>query len=186
MTAKRPHSSRQPRAKLWLRIVIALFALILLLLGAVSLLNARAVNVYNEASASLSNNLKAAAQPQADIDKLLASQQQVDALFTDAEQSARLLLPATKDSIAHNAQLSRQLSKALTQQQQIDNPGAQQNGANADKLNRHSSQQQQGLSQEQRQQVEEMLKRNQELQNANPQPSARPSTQPSPGQVKPW
>ncbi|AKV55440.1 cell surface elastin binding protein EbpS [Bifidobacterium actinocoloniiforme DSM 22766] len=176
----------EPRATFRLRVILGVLALALLVVSGIALWNAQAVSSYNQASAALSENLSQAAKPTADASKLKVAQGQVDDLFGQAGQGRAILLPGTRQAIDRNAALSRQLTAALDQLDQQQSNGSQaQQGQNASGAKRKQSQEQQGLSDEQRRKVEEMLKRNQDLQSAAPAPTSKPSS-PSGQQAKPW
>ncbi|RBP99941.1 DUF6466 family protein [Bifidobacterium xylocopae] len=187
MSGERIKATRQPgKAGLSTRLFLGALAVILLALGGLGLWNTQAVSSYNQASANLEQNLAEAAKPAADITKLKASQGQVDELFHQAQEGKALLLPATRRAIEHNAALSGDLTRALSRQDHLNKQGGRdRQGRSADSLNRKKAQERQGLDEEQRKKVEEMLKHNQDLQSPSPAPSSNPSGG-SGGQSKPW
>ncbi|BDR52744.1 hypothetical protein KIM372_06510 [Bombiscardovia nodaiensis] len=179
--------SRKPvaRAPRVVRLALALIALLAVCVGLLALWNARATSTYNQASTSLTANLKAASQETVNLAKLTQSQLQVDTLFADAQRGKQLILPSTRRSIEHNAHLSQELTEALRKAataQEQESAKTSQPQETPDQQGRGSN----GLTQEQRQAIDDMLKRNQELQNANPLPSNQPSNKPGDHTAKPW
>ena len=101
------------RAKcpLWARIVLACGAVLLLLVAGVAAVNLSASITFNQATASLNANIKAAQDESADITTLKAQQQQTDAQFAETGRMRTLLLPQVKDAIDTNASISSELTK---------------------------------------------------------------------------
>ena len=101
------------RAKcpLWARIVLACGAVLLLLVAGVAAVNLSASITFNQATASLNANIKAAQDESTDITTLKAQQQQTDAQFDEAGRMRTLLLPQVKDAIDTNASISSELTK---------------------------------------------------------------------------
>lgn len=186
MSIRHTPSKPKTRVPLALRILLGLLALLIVCAGFFSLWNAHAVKSYNQASTSLTDNLKAARQPQIDVDKLVHAQQQVDTLFYEAQQGSFVLLPTVRQHIAHNAEISQAFTQALVQEQSKTQPNKNSKQLSEQHSTEKKDQDSQGLTPEQRQQVEDLLKRNQDLQNANPQPSNAPSKSSSNKQTKPW
>jgi hypothetical protein len=185
MRIRKSGTKKKSKAPLALRLFICALAAVTLLIGSASIWNAHIVNSYNEASASLTNNLAAVKQPKTDIKKLTTSQQQVDSRFREMESNTVLLIPSVREAVEYNAHISHSFTNALLQEQEKSksnntSPNSPQQGANND------SEKKQGLTPEQQQQVEEMLKRNQELQNENPQTNHPNTKKKSEQQTKPW
>ena len=103
------------RAKcpLWARIVLACGAVLLLLVAGVAAVNLSASITFNQATASLNANIKAAQDESTDITTLKAQQQQTDAQFREAGAAGMLLLPNVRTSIEHNAEVSAKLTESI-------------------------------------------------------------------------
>ena len=103
------------RAKcpLWARIVLACGAVLLLLVAGVAAVNLSASITFNQATASLNANIKAAQDESTDIATLKAQQQQTDAQFREAGAAGMLLLPNVRTSIEHNAEVSAKLTESI-------------------------------------------------------------------------
>lgn len=157
----------RPRAPLGVRIALVVVAVLALCLASLSGLNLIAAVRFNQATATLNANLATARKSDADLDALRASQQQVDAQFAQAGSFGFLLLPSIRQSIATNAQASRQAStrirtriaeqKGLTQDKQATTSTDGGNGSDADGAKASGT-----LSEAQKKQVEELLKANQQ------------------------
>lgn len=80
------------RAKcpLWTRIVLACGAVLLLLVAGVAAVNLSASITFNQATASLNANIKAAQDESTDITTLKAQQQQTDAQFAEAGRMRKI------------------------------------------------------------------------------------------------
>ena len=111
------------RAKcpLWARIVLACGAVLLLLVAGVAAVNLSASITFNQATASLNANIKAAQDESTDITTLKAQQQQTDAQFDEAGRMRTLLLPQVKGH-CFIAAVSRFRLSALTFVQFFDRP----------------------------------------------------------------
>jgi hypothetical protein len=177
------------RAPLAVRVALAVLAVLLAAVAAACILNITAVRSYNQATQSLDTNLKSAAAPNTDLDALKTRQQQTDAQFNDAGAFGLLLLPQVKSAIHTNSQISKTLTTRTSQEIVRQQAAGQANvNGTAGKGKLGNGKQSDGLSQEQRDKVEAMLKANQ--QSASPddtQPSGNPAT-PNPGSsaVRPW
>lgn len=152
------------RASLAVRITLVSLAVLALCAAGVAGVNLIAVTQFNQATAALHSNLTEANTSTTDLDALSASQQQTDAQFQDAGALSFLLLPQLKQSIETNAQVSRQLSQRTQQQIDKRNELAQDSGqqATSDDAESSSAKNTAGLSDEQKKQVEELLKANQQ------------------------
>ncbi len=164
-TGDSAHSEElRPRASLAVRITLVVLAVVALCMATVTGLNLIAATRFNQATAALNSNLTDASKDDTDLDALSAAQQQTDAQFQDAGAFGFLLLPQLRQSIETNAEISRQLSQR-TQQRIVEQKGLAQsdeeqttsdNGGNADAKTGGA------LSDEQKKQVEELLKANQQ------------------------
>lgn len=177
------------RAPLVVRVALAVLAVLLAAVAAACILNITAVRSYNQATQSLDANLKSAAAPNTDLDALKTRQQQTDAQFNDAGAFGLLLFPQVKSAIHTNSQISKTLTTRTSQEIVRQQAAGQANvNGTAGKGKLGNGKQSDGLSQEQRDKVEAMLKANQ--QSASPsdtQPSGNSAT-PNPGSsaVRPW
>lgn len=164
----------QARASLAVRIMMIVAAVMALAFAMLAGLNISASARFNQATASLNANLKQATNSSADLSALNASQQQTDAQFEDAARLDIALLPQLRQAIAANATVSAELTKRigreLAAQQGTDTNNG--NSGNAeiegatikDSKNSNGS----GLTDEQKKQVEELLKANQQSTDTNP------------------
>ncbi|KAA8829224.1 cell surface protein [Bifidobacterium myosotis] len=135
--------------------------------AAVAVVNLAATMRFNQATASLTANIKAAQDPSTDADTLSARQQQTDAQFAEAGRMRALLMPQVRDAIDANTAVSSQLTTITLKQAQLQQDGA---GA-SDATNRQTTsgasgsrnrKQSDGLTEEQRKKVEELMKANQQ------------------------
>ncbi len=170
-----PHAHTvKARASLAIRVIMAVIAVAALAFAVLAGLNISASARFNQATTSLNRNLKQASQDDADLDALNASQQQTDAQFEDVARLNIALLPQLRQAIAANATVSAELTKRIGQelaaQRGTDttngNSGsAETEGATTkDSKNSNGS----GLTDEQKKQVEELLKANQQSTDTNP------------------
>ena len=150
----------QARASLAIRIVMIAIAVIALAFAVLTGLNISASARFNQATASLNSNLKQAARSDADLDALNASQQQTDAQFEDAARLNLALLPQLREAISANAAVSSKLTQRIKQELAAQQGG---NGTKDSTANDTS-----GLTDEQKKQVEELLKANQQSTDTNP------------------
>ena len=154
------------RAKcpLWARIVLACGAVLLLLVAGVAAVNLSASITFNQATASLNANIKAAQDESTDITTLKAQQQQTDAQFDEAGRMRTLLLPQVKDAIDTNASISSELTKITLKQAEAQNSGSDSGQAQSAQQSENSSSNAKkggALTDEQKKQVEELMKANQ-------------------------
>lgn len=158
------------RASLPVRIVLAVLAAAVLGVGGFACLNLMAVGQFNQATATLTRNIKAAAKEDADLATLEASQQQTDAQFEDAAAFDAVLLPDVRSSIATNTEVSRKLT-ALIKQRLAEQQGTNDSGGSGGSSNGDSgaaTDQSQGkddgpaLTDQQKAQIEQLLKANQQ------------------------
>ncbi|NMM99941.1 cell surface protein [Bifidobacterium sp. DSM 109958] len=187
---RRPHTP--PRAPLGVCVLVAVLAAAALAGAAWSGLVVLTAHRYDEATASLSANLEAASKDDADLDRLAAAQRRTDALFEQARSLSAVMPSSVSGPLAANADVSRRLS-AL-----IDAALAEQRGGSSssesqgdDQSGNDGTQTEQGLSEEQRRQVDELLEGNRQLATSSPTAmstqSADPTSAPSEQSgVKPW
>lgn len=195
MTGKQ-HGNRRndarPRAPMAVRAVLIALSVVSALGAGWAGVNAVAVRGYDAATASLMRNLEAASKDDADLDRLGAAQQQTDAQFADAGALAPVLLPSVRGPIDTNAEISKRLTALIAEAkaQQNGTGTTSTDGSEVQGADRQQSQEEQGLSDEQRKKVDELLQQNQQLATASPSPSASSSTSTSaPGEQsasKPW
>ena len=158
------------RASLPVRIVLAVLAAAVLVVGGFACLNLMAVGQFNQATATLTRNIKAAAKEDADLATLEASQQQTDAQFEDAAAFDAVLMPDVRSSIETNTEVSRELTalikQRLAEQQGTNNSGGSGGSSNGD--SGAATDQSQGktdgpaLTDQQKAQIEQLLKANQQ------------------------
>ena len=129
------------RAKcpLWTRIVLACGTVLLLLVAGVAAVNLSASITFNQATASLNANIKAAQDESTDITTLKAQQQQTDAQFNEAGRMRTLLLPQVKDAIDTNASISSELTKITLKQAEAQNSGSDSGQAQSAQQSENSS-----------------------------------------------
>ena len=187
-------TGRQARASLSVRIILGVAAAVMLIVAALATVNLRATVVYNQATQTLTADLKAMERDNPDLNALNLKQQQTDAQFKDAASLSSLLLPDIKSSIEHNTAVSQALSEqikaALNRQQ---NGGS---GSNATPKSGSSSSPSTpsgtdtgGLTKEQRQKIEQLLQGNQQQSSSDSSSSSSSSTSKPSGEstnTKPW
>lgn len=130
-----------------------------------SITNLKAESTYNSATKSLINNIKASKKVDADREILLVSQKQVDDQFNEAKSPYTILLPHIKNSIEHNALISKRLTRFL--QKQIDedkkNTDSSTQSNYNDRNQKNNLRDKSGnssLSDSQKKKVEDLLKQN--------------------------
>lgn len=185
--------SATAKAPLAVRVTLIILAILAALAACWAGANMLAVRGYDEATASLTRNLEAASKDDADLDQLAASQQQTDAQFADAGALGPLLAPTVRGSIATNTDVSKRLTALIAEARAKQSGGSgtsSVDGSETQNADRQQSQEEQGLSDEQRKKVDELLQQNQQLASASPTPSASSSSSSSaPGEQnasKPW
>lgn len=117
-------------------------------------------------TSQLNGNLKAASKDDADLSTLSALQQKADARFADAAAWSALLLPQVKNVIDTNASVSATLTERINaqlQKQQNTETSNAQTAPGSDGNAKQSG----GLTQEQRKQVDDLLKSNQQSNSQN-------------------
>ncbi|RSX53132.1 cell surface protein [Bifidobacterium goeldii] len=170
-------SARTARAGLPARICIGVLAVCCLCGGVIAAVNLTSVNTFNQATQQLTRNLKTLDDASADLDALAAKQQQVDAQFADASSPAVLLLPQVKQSIATNAAISQELTADIAARLREQRGDTSATAANTSSANTDSadSKSHDGLTQEQRDKVDELLKANQQSTPSGSSPSSTKS-----------
>lgn len=156
-TASKPSTKRAP---LGVRIMLAAFAVLAIAFAVVAGMNLAAQRQYDAATQTLTENLETASRNDADLKQLLTSQRELDARFANITGTSAVLLPQISENAAYNAQVSKQLTDLV--QQQVDADAAkndsQQSGQHGEQPKSLDS-----LTEEQRRQVEELLRSNEEL-----------------------
>ncbi len=187
-TAGKPSTKR---ASLGVRIMLAAFAVLSIAFAVLAGVNIAAQRQYDAATQTLTENLETASRNDADLKQLLTSQQELDARFANITGKSAVLLPQISESTTYNAQVSKQLTDLV--QQQVDADAAkndsQQSGQHGEQPKSLDS-----LTEEQRKQVEELLRSNEELgksedstNESNGGQGEGENDSPSrPSNVKPW
>ncbi|MBW3091567.1 cell surface protein [Bifidobacterium sp. 82T10] len=157
--------ARRARAGLPVRIMLGALAALALAVTVLAAVNLRAVTAFNQATSSLHEHIAAARSDTPDWSKLSAVQEQTDAQFDEAEAADAVLLPGIRESIAANAAVSDQLTALVKQHlaaQQGGDGNAGDNGAAGTDKQGQSSDSSGALTDEQRKQVEDLLKANEQ------------------------
>ncbi|KFI94919.1 DUF6466 family protein [Bifidobacterium stellenboschense] len=167
MSARNDDSKPAARAPMGVRVLLAVLAVLALCVAGVAGVNLVAVMRYNQATAALNENLKTAGKSDADLDALSAGQQQTDAQFQDAGALSFLLVPSVKQSIRQNQQVSKKLTTRTTkevakQKGDSDADGRTGDGTGSGTGASKNAKKGGGLTAKQKQQVEELLKANQQ------------------------
>ena len=149
-----------------------------------------------EAESALENaNLKLAVKNDADLDALKASQQQTDAQFEDAARLDAVLLPQLRQAIGSNTRVSAELTKRIEQElakQRGENNDTNSNGTSGELEgavtdSKDSRKNDGGLTDEQKKQVEDLLKANQPSTDTNPSTNTQTDKgSRKPQTSKPW
>ena len=160
-------SSAPRRGPLWLRILLGLAVAVALGVVVICAVNIRAVTTYNQATQSLQSNLAAAKKTNVDLDSLALRQQQTDAEYDDASRWTELQLPGVRSSIEANASLSRTLTSRINSAIDAQNASGQSQQGQTSNGTQSGSQTGQGsdsdgLTEEQRNKINELLKANQQ------------------------
>lgn len=180
---------RIARVSMPIRIAMAVAAALLLAAAALAAVNLFALGSYNQATQSLSQNLKSADDRNVDLNMLRLQQAQTDAQFDAAGAAKALLLPNIANDIVTNTRISATFSDRIRQEinHQSSKSSTGSGGGTQGSLGNGAaanSKANGGLTQKQRQQVEQLLKSNQ----ATSQPNMNTTNAPTPtnGTVKPW
>lgn len=183
------------RGPLWVRVMLVMLAVASLAAAGAAVVNLSAAARYNEATATLRANIKLAGQDDADLTTLEASQQQTDDQFGQSGPLDVLLLPGLKASLDTNREISRQLTQRISQElaaQRGQTDGSSDTSVSPQDTkgtaNSEDSPKKGGaLTENQKRQVEELLKANQQ---STPAPETTTQQQPAEGNrtqtTKPW
>ena len=170
--------------RLRVHLILAGLALVAALAGAWGLINVKAIATYNEGTHTLSTNVRQAQNPQADPASIKALQDQAEHLFAQVERPGPLILPQTRQAAqanrAANAALTRRTER-LFKKQKADKAQDRRNGSGKDSSP--------GLTKQQKAEVEDLLKRNQQQTEPSVSPTPTGKTSDNKGQgknIKPW
>lgn len=170
-----------------LRIVLIMAAAAAIIVAAFCAVNLSAIATYNQATQSLSENIKHFQSPSADLDMLKTRQQQTNEQFTDAGALRLFLLPSVKRPVEANAEVSdtltQRINAALDEQTKSK---AANSGGSASGSSTPRNSQQQSLTDEQRKQVEELLQSNEQSSKASNGTDDAQRSGNTDGTVKPW
>ncbi|MBT1172289.1 cell surface protein [Bifidobacterium sp. MA2] len=159
------------RASLPVRVALIVLAVLALVAAGLAGANLVTVGRFNQATATLTRNIKAIAKEDADLSTLKASQQQTDAQFEDAAALRAVLLPSIRASLETNTEVSHRLTELIEQrlaEQQgggsSGSGGASDDATGAATDNQRNNRQSDGsgLTDAQKAQVEQLLKSNQQ------------------------
>lgn len=156
--------SGSARAPLAVRVAMVVIAVVMAAAAAWAAINLYAAVSCNDAARTLEQNVSDASQDAADLEMLRIRQQQVDDQLDDMQLFSALLLPQIRHAVEGNLNTSRQLTQRTqeeidrqqqggTDDQQADQPI---DGQDAEELLSGG-----GLTEEQRQRIEELLQSNQ-------------------------
>ena len=156
--------TRGARAPLAVRVAMVVIAVVMAAAAAWAAINLYAAVSCNDAARTLEQNVSDASQDAADLEMLRIRQQQVDDQLDDMQLFSALLLPQIRHAVEGNLDTSRQLTQRTqeeidrqqqggTDDQQADQPI---DGQDAEELLSGG-----GLTEEQRQRIEELLQSNQ-------------------------
>lgn len=155
--------SRSARAPLAVRVSMVVIAVVMAAAAAWTAINLYAAVSCNDAARTLEQNVSDASQDAADLEMLRIRQQQVDDQLDDMQLFSALLLPQIRHAVEGNLDTSRQLTQRtqeeIDRQQQggTDDQQAESiDGRDAEELLSGG-----GLTEEQRQRIEELLQSNQ-------------------------
>lgn len=188
-----PTSNRVPRAPLPVRIILVVVAVLFTVACAFAAVNLASLSQYNQATKTLNANIQQAKEQNADLNTLLVSQQQTDAQFDEANALRSVLLPALREAIDGNAELSSTLTTRIQAQVEAQSEAANASDSSAEDQS-DADANKSGLTDAQKQQVEELLRNNQTAANdgettdtsTSKDASSDDSTQNSSDQAKPW
>lgn len=185
------HHTKRARVPLGVRIALIVTAVLLLAAAGVTAVNLSAVLAFNQATASLSANLKAAQDTSTDVTTLNAQQQQTDAQFAEAGQMRAVLLPQIRDAIDTNASISSKLTKITLKQAEVQQNGESsqaQAAQQSDSSSKSNAKKGGALTEEQKKQVEELMKANQQSTDtqSNTKSEQKTSQNKGNGTTKPW
>ncbi|MCO6558280.1 MAG: cell surface protein [Bifidobacterium sp.] len=157
---------RQAMVSLPVRIAMGVLAVIFLIIAGVLLANMTAIDTYNQATASLNASVEYSKKPDADPQRLKAQLDQANAQFDQARRMGILLAPNTKELINVNSDISGKLTtstkrKIASSEGNGNGTGGKGTKGKGSKSSNSGNGNNQGLTDEQRKQVEETLKANQ-------------------------
>lgn len=164
-------AGRAPRAGLPVRVLCAAAAVLALGVAAVGVVNLRAADAFSQATSRLKENIAAVAGETPDYDRLATLQGQVDAQFADAGAAGVLLLPSLRADIAANADVSQRLTRLIEAELAGSDDGSSSDDATSDGSGSDGSgddgddsanSADDGLTDEQRRQIEELLASNEQ------------------------
>ena len=157
-------AGRVPRAGLPVRILCVVVAMLASGVAAAGVVNLRAADAFSQATTRLSEDIAAVAGETPDYGRLATVQEQVDAQFADAGAAGVLLLPSLRADIAANADVSRRLTERIAAELAGSDDGssdaAASNDGSGDDGGDSADSADDGLTDEQRRQVEELLEAN--------------------------
>lgn len=182
-------ASSHPIASLRVRVGLGVAAVVLILLAGVILLNLKAIDTYNQATTSLNASIEYAKKPDADQQQLKARLDQTKAQFEQAKRLSILLPSDTKKTIDFNQRISQKLTTAaerkLTKvQADAKNPNNRNVGTGSQAPSSGQNGET-GLTEEQRKQVEDVLKANTNKSGVADGKKSQPNDGKA-ASVKPW
>nr|WP_221339819.1 DUF6466 family protein [Bifidobacterium felsineum] len=191
MSASDTTPAFRARVSLGVRIALIIAAIVLVAVAGIAAANLSAAAKFNQATSTLNANIKAAQQESTDITTLHAQQQQTDAQFAEAGQMRAVLLPQIRDAIDANASISSELTKITLKQAEAQQNGdvssetAAQQAGNTSKSNAKKGG---ALTEEQKKQVEELMKANQQSTDTQSNTKSEQKAQQNKGSgaTKPW
>lgn len=190
--SKNPSTSRKPgpsHRQVMSRIILGIVSVVLITITILGLVNVHAISTYNQATRSLNTGIAELSKTNSDPTRIAANQDQAEQLFHQAQALTPLLLPKTRQAIEEGKTVSAQLTQALKEKNKIleENQskrlkeGETGHGSNTTS---GSSGDKTGLSQEQQDKVDKLLRQN----HQQPSPSPSPGSQSQEGKkpTKPW
>lgn len=169
---------------------MGVIAVVFLAVAGALLANITAIDTYNQATASLNASIEYSKKPDADPQRVKAQLDQANAQFDQARRMGVLLTPSTKELINVNSDISGKLTTSTDHKIAAANGngnGTSGKGANGkgSKSPNSGNAGSQGLTDEQRKQVEETLKANQPNGPVNGD-NKTPTKSDDSSSVKPW
>ncbi|MCH9275327.1 DUF6466 family protein [Bifidobacterium amazonense] len=155
------------RAGLPVRVALGILAALALAVAILAAVNLHAATTFDQATQSLTEHIAAAKADTPDWSKLSTLQEQTDAQFDEAASAEAVLLPNIREAIAANAAVSDQLTELVKRNlaaQQGGDAGNDSAGDSSESNGRDQSSDSSdgGLTDEQRKQVEDLLKANEQ------------------------
>lgn len=190
MSASDNAGTRHARAPLGMRIALIVVIALLTAVAGVAAVNLSATLTFNQATASLNANIKAAQDASTDVSTLHAQQEQTDAQFAEAGQMRGVLLPQIRDAIDANASISSQLTKITLKKAEAQTEGNTSQSTEpqqADESSSSNAKRGGALTEEQKKQVEELMKANQQSTDTQTNTKTEQNTDQNKGNTtKPW